>query len=170
MRPTDTDIIRDEIIDWLRDAYAMERGLEQSLKKQSDSEQASAQIRNRASTHLEETRRHAEELRSVLQALGTDTSALKTGVGMMAQMTKGLGSKFASDERIKDLLDAYAMEHFEIACYTSLAAAAEKAGMQQVVDVCRRIIPDEERMAESLRNALPEETSTYLFEVQSHNG
>ena len=168
--PNETDVIRDEIVDWLRDAYAMERGLEQSLKKQADSDEVSPQIRNRAAMHLEETRRHAEEVRSALKALGTDTSTLKTGLGLMAQITKGMGTKFASDERIKDLLDAYSMEHFEIACYTALAAAAEKAGLQQVVETCRRIIVDEERMAEALKSSLATETTAYLFEVENDNG
>lgn len=157
---------RDEIIDWLRDAYAMERGLETTLKKQADKDDLMPQVRQRAATHLDETRRHAEEVKAVLQSLGTDTSSLKTGMGVMAEMTKGLGSKFARDERIKDLLAAYSMEHFEIACYVALAAAAKAAGLPQVVDMCERIIPDEERMARALHDSLPTEVRSYLFEQQ----
>lgn len=158
---------RKQIIDWLRDAYAMERGLEGGLEKQAKNDDLSPKIRERAQRHLEETRRHAEEVKSVLQSLDTDTSALKTGLGVMVQKTKGMGSAFAEDERIKDLLDAYSMEHFEIACYTALAAAAERAGLTQVVAACNRIIPDEERMAEDLLEALPLEISDYLFEQES---
>ena len=77
-----------------------------------------------------------------------------------------MATKFARDEEIKDLLDAYAMEHFEIACYTALAAAAEQAGFSQVSETCRRIIPDEERMAQSLIQALPGEVVDYLFEAE----
>jgi ferritin-like metal-binding protein YciE len=160
----DTDQIQKEIVDWLRDAYGMERGLESALEKQSKNEEASAEIRRRASMHLEETRRHAEAVKSLLQTLGTDTSSLKTGMGMMAQSAKGMMTVFARDERIKDLLDSYMMEHFEIACYTALAAAAERAGLMQVVETCRSIIPDEERMAETIITALPDEVSDYLFE------
>src|SRR5215218_2172672 len=93
---------RDELIDWLRDAYAMERGLETTLQKQAENEELSPAVRRGAAKHLEETRRLAEEVRTVLQALGTDSSALKTGIGRMAEMTKGLGTAFARDERIKD--------------------------------------------------------------------
>lgn len=162
-----TDEIRDEIIDWLRDAYAMERGLESALEKQSENDELSAEVRSRAAMHLEETRRHAEAVKSALQNLGTDTSTLKTGMGVMAQAAKGMTTKFASDERIKDLLDAYMMEHFEIACYTALAAAAERGGLAEVVDICRGIIVDEERMAQALLKSLPDEVSTYLFEQTS---
>lgn len=159
--------VRDQVIDWLRDAYAMERGLETALEKQSKNEDLSAQIRERAERHLEETRRHAEEVKSALQSLNTDTSALKTGMGKVIQATKGMGTAFAEDERIKDLLDAYSMEHFEIACYTALSAAAERAGLAQVVAACNRIIPDEERMADDLLEAIPSEITDYLFEQES---
>jgi ferritin-like metal-binding protein YciE len=159
--------MRDEITDWLRDAYAMERGLESSLKKQADNQELSPALRERAAAHLEETRRHAKEVRAALQSLGTDTSALKTGLGLAAQASKGMATTFARDEEIKDLLDAYAMEHFEIACYTALAVAADRAGLPQVAEVCRRILPDEERMAEALRHTLPDEVVGYLFETQT---
>lgn len=160
----DENQIREEIIDWLRDAYAMERGLEGALEKQSKNDELSAELRQGAATHLEETRRHAEKVRDLLQSLGTDTSALKTGMGVMGQSMKGAATMFAKDERIKDLLDAYSMEHFEIVCYTALAAAAERAGLTQVLEVCRSIIEDEERMAESILDSIPVEIGNYLFE------
>lgn len=80
------------------------------------------------------------------------------------QAAKGMATMFARDQRVKDLLDAYSMEHFEIACYMALAAAADRAGLRSVADMCRRISPDEERMAQILRHALPEEVSCYLFD------
>ena len=158
-----TDEMRDEIVDWLRDAYSMERGLETSLEKQSQDNDLDPAMRERASTHLEETKRHAELVRSALQSLDADTSAMKTAMGAMGQGFKGLSSQFARDQHIKDLLDAYMMEHFEIACYTSLEAAAEHAGFTQVAEMCRQIIPDEERMAATLIDAIPQETVSYLF-------
>lgn len=159
--------IRDEIIDWLRDAYAMERGLESALEKQARSEELSVSVRDMAATHLEETRRHAESVRALLQSLGTDTSSLKTGFGVIAESTKGLASAFARDERIKDLLDAYSMEHFEIICYTALAAAADRAGLPEVAQTCRQIIPDEERMAHAIMTSLPNEVGAYLIKAET---
>jgi ferritin-like metal-binding protein YciE len=82
----------------------------------------------------------------------------------MGELGKGLASAFARDEKVKDLLSAYSMEHFEIACYTALAEAADAAGLPQVSQVCRRIIPDEERMARSLADSLPTVVRSYLGE------
>jgi ferritin-like metal-binding protein YciE len=70
---------------------------------------------------------------------------------------------FTEDQHIKDLLDAYMMEHFEIASYTALEAAATRAGYSDVAEMCRRIIPDEERMANAIIDALPEEVESHLF-------
>lgn len=159
-----TQEMRDEIVDWLKDAYAMERGLETALQKQSNEESLAPHVRERASIHLEETKRHAEEVRSCLQRLGTDTSALKTGMGAIGQSAKGMMTMFANDQQIKDLLDGYMMEHFEIASYTALEAAAERAGFSDVAEMCRRIIPDEERMAQAIIDAIPQEVESHLLE------
>lgn len=156
---------RDELIDWLRDAYAMERGLEITLKKQSESDELNPQLRSQARVHLAETTRHAEAVHACLHALGTDTSALKTGIGKMTEMVKGMGTNFARDERVKDLLAAYASEHFEIACYTALRTAAEVLGEPQVAAVCDQILPDEQRMADWLQQNLPAVVADYLADV-----
>ena len=163
---TEIDHMKEEITDWLRDTYAMERGVQTSLEKHADNDELSEEVRARARTHLEETRGHAEQVKAVLQSLGTDTSTMKTGMGIMGQGIKGITSRFAKDERIKDLLDSYMMEHFEIACYTALSAAAERAGMPQVIDICERILPDEERTAQAILSSLPAEVTRYLYEAE----
>lgn len=153
---------KEEIIDWLRDAYAMERGLESTLKKQANNNDLEPMVRDRAAVHLEETRRHGDLVKACLEELGADTSAVKTGLGVVAEVTKGLGTSLARDEKVKDLLTAYSMEHFEIACYRALETAAEGAGFPRIAQVCGDIIEDEERMAESLAEALPVVVSSYL--------
>ena len=90
------------------------------------------------------------QLSDRVQNLAAEVSALKNEVTVKEE---------------KDLLDAYSMEHFEIACYTALTVAAERAGLTEVVHACRQIIPDEERMAQTLRHALPDEVKSYLFET-----
>lgn len=155
----------EELIDWLRDAYAMERGLETMLKKQAQNEDLLPEVREQAQLHLEQTKAHAEAVKECLQKLGTDTSALKTGMATAMETMKGLGTNFARDERVKDMLAAYASEHFEIACYRALRVAAELAGEIEISAVCDRIIPDEERMAAWLDEHLPTVVRGYLQET-----
>lgn len=153
----------DQIVAWLRDAYALERGLEASLVKVSRDDDVAQPIRAAASLHLEETKHHAEGVKAALASLGEDTSSLKTMMGGAAQAFKGIASEFSHDQPLKDLLDAYAMEHLEIAIYTAIEAAAERVELGQVAELCRKIIPDEERMGRTLREFLPQEVGFYLF-------
>jgi ferritin-like metal-binding protein YciE len=159
---------RDELIDWLRDAYAMERGLEVTLRKQSESEELTAAARERARQHLDETRHHAEAVKTCIEQLGADTSSLKTSLAQVTESLKGMGTAFARDERVKDVLAAYASENFEIACYKALRVAADLAGEPSVIAVCDRIIPEEEAMARWLDNNLPDVVGGYLAEQGSH--
>lgn len=156
---------KDVLTHWLRDAYAMERGLEITLKKQAENAELSAAMRQRAEAHLEETRRHAEMVKHCLESLGSDVSAIKTGMGRVMETLKGMGTVFARDERVKDALAAYASEHFEIACYKALRVAARELGEHQVVAACDRIIPDEVRMADWLDENLPAVVTSYLHEA-----
>jgi ferritin-like metal-binding protein YciE len=153
---------REELIEWLRDAYAMERGLEVTLKKQSRQEDLEPSLRQQFTVHLAETTAHGDAIEAILQEMGADTSALKTGMGKGMAMMQGAASAFAKDERVKDLLTAYASEHFEIACYTALRTGAELLGETAVVELCDSIIPDEEAMADWLNANLPMVVTAYL--------
>jgi ferritin-like metal-binding protein YciE len=153
---------REELIDWLRDAYAMERGLEMTLKKQAENQEFSGILRAQAQIHLEETRRHAAAVKACLESLDSDPSTLKTGIAESMELIKGMGTMFSEDQRVKDLLAAYASEHFEIACYRALQTAAEITGVPEIAAVCQSIIPDEERMATWLAANLPEVVAEYL--------
>ena len=119
---------RDELIDWLNDAHAMERGLEITLRKQAENKDAHRAVRDRARIHLDETTEHAERLVRCLEMLGSSPSTLKTVTGQMMEIGKGVSTMFARDERVKDFLAAYASEYFEVACYKSLIAGAQAAG------------------------------------------
>ncbi|HYF35166.1 MAG TPA: ferritin-like domain-containing protein [Prosthecobacter sp.] len=155
---------REELMDWLRDAYAMERGQELMLKKQAENEELEPTLRQQMAMHLAETRAHAAALEGCLRLMGSDTSVLKTVMSSGAALAQGLATAFASDERVKDLLTAYASEHFEIACYQALRTAAEMLGENDVVEMCDSILPDEERMAEWLSANLPLVVRSYLVD------
>jgi len=154
--------IKDEIIDWLRDAYAMERSQEAALEKIHNNSSESIQCRTAAATHLAESRQHADTVESLLRSLGEDISSFKTGLGVIAEKINGIGTNLSHDEAIKDLLSNYAIEHFEIACYSAIAAAADVAGLSHIANECRQIILEEEKMAEIIRKELPRSVQEYF--------
>ena len=154
----------EELIEWLRDAYAMEKSMEQMLQRVSEDDKMTLQVREIARNHLPETENHAVQVERCLELLGADTSALKTGVASAGEFFKDTLASFASDKRIKDLLTGYAGEHFEIACYSSIRTAAQALGEGQIAAICDVIIEDEERMAKRLLESLPDTVTAYLSE------
>jgi ferritin-like metal-binding protein YciE len=154
---------RDEVIDWLNDAYAMERSLEVMLRKQADNEDAHRALRERARIHLDETAEHAARLSRCLEILGSSPSALKTATGQVMEMAKGLTTAFARDERVKDFLAAYGAEYFEVACYKSLIAGASAAGEEEIVPLLEQNLKEDAAMAGWLDMNVAAITRDYLF-------
>src|SRR5436305_13142793 len=107
---------QNDLVNWLNDAYAMERSLEVMLRKKAENHEAHHGIRERARIHLDETEAHAERVAECLDLLGETPSTLKTVTGQAMEFAKGMMSKIAGDERVKDFLCAYSAEYFEVAC------------------------------------------------------
>lgn len=153
---------KEELIEWLRDAYAMEKAMETALKKQIDNQNLPMEARELASIHYTETEGHAAAIHDCLHGLGADTSTLKTVLAQGVEAVKSVGTIFAKDQHIKDILAAYASEHFEIACYTALIVAANELRLSQVAQTCEAILKEEEEMARKLQGNLPGLIKAYL--------
>src|SRR5437868_5361526 len=154
-----------DLIDWLNDAYAMERSLEVMLRKQAQTEDAHHAIRERARIHLDETTAHAERLEECLSMLGATPSTIKSATGQVMEFAKGMMSKMASDERVKDFLAAYGAEYFEVACYKALIAAANVAGAESIVPLLERNLREDEAMAAWLDRNVNAVVRDYLFDA-----
>lgn len=154
---------RDELIDWLNDAYAMERSLEVTLRKQAENEDAHRALRERARIHLDETAEHANRLTRALEMLGSTPSTLKSAASQMVETAKGFTTKFSRDERVKDFLAAYGSEFFEVACYKSLIAGATAAGEHEIVPLLDLNLQEDRAMADWLDTNVAAITRDYLF-------
>jgi ferritin-like metal-binding protein YciE len=140
---------------WLQDAYAMEEALVPVLENHAKDAKAIPQMQARIQQHAEETRRHAELVRGCLEQLGEKPSGTKNLLGSLFGGTQSISTGMFEDELIKNALADYASEHFEIASYKALIAAAEQTGHPEVATVCRQILQDEERMAQWLDQQMP---------------
>lgn len=158
--------IKEEIADWLRDAHAMESNLINMLEGQVARLDDYPALRDHVARHAEESRRHADLVEKALDSLGEDTSALKEGMARLTGMISPLGVGMASDAPVKIVLANYAAEHFEIACYRSLMAAAASAGFSEVSATCQAILADEEKMADVLEQAIEEVTTSHLADLE----
>lgn len=155
------------LISWLNDAYALEQNLISVLADHAKDAADHPEIQARLDAHLDETREHAELVERCIERLGGSVSSAKGLVGRVSGVFSGASTALAADELVKNCLADYSMEHFEIASYQSLIAGAEALGFEDVADTCRRILRDEEHMAEWLEENLPVITRNYLVHQEA---
>jgi ferritin-like metal-binding protein YciE len=157
----------ENLMDWLRDAHAMEEQAEKMLSATAARLENYPELKARVNQHLEETRVQARLVRGCIERRGGSTSATKDVMGKMVAMAQGLSGMFVSDEVVKASLASYAFEHMEIASYKALIAAAEVAHDSETQRVCEQILPQEEAMAQWLADHLHDTVVKFLARDQT---
>lgn len=158
---------KDHLLEWLRDAHAMEQQAEQMLTAQARRLENYPELRTRIEEHIDETRTQADRLETCIQRLGGTTSSIKDAGGRMMAMAQGIGGMFTGDEVVKGAMAGYTFEHFEIASYEALAATADALGDRETKEVCETILREEQRMADWLREHLRPTTARYLDRAET---
>lgn len=153
---------RKHVASWLRDAHGMEEKAESLLKRQAERLEHYPAMKARIEQHIEETRSQAQRLEECISRLDGGTSAMKDFAGKVMANMEAMMNVAADDEVVKNAIASYSFEHFEIASYRSLIAAAEAVGDTHTAQVCRDILREEEAMASWLEQNLPEVTKTFL--------
>ncbi|PRX50331.1 ferritin-like metal-binding protein YciE [Prauserella shujinwangii] len=147
---------REQVINWLNDAYAMEQALEETLQRHAqDAQGENEEVQTRIERHIEETRGQAQIVRECIEALGGQVSGVKSAFATMFGAMQGQASRPAGDTMVKNAIADYAAEHFEIATYRALIDAAERIGEREIADRLRGILQQEEEMARFLEQKLP---------------
>ncbi len=154
---------QDNLLDWLRDAHAMEEQAEKMLTTTAERLENYPELRARIEQHIQETRHQAEQVRGCIQRLGGDTSTIKDVAAKMVALGQGMSGMFVSDEVVKASMASYAFEHMEIASYRALIAAAEVCGDAETKRVCEDILQQEEAMAAWLEERLPHTVRQFLI-------
>ncbi len=153
----------ERLVQWMRDAHAMEEQAERILKAQSQRIEHYPELKARLERHLEETRRQAERLKMRLDQLDGGTSWSKDAMGNLMGIAQGMSGLFAGDEVMKGSLASYTFEHMEIASYKMLMATAEQAGDMESMRVCEQNLREEEEMASWLEQHLAPVTRQFLM-------
>ncbi len=153
----------ENLLDWLRDAHAMEEQAQKMLTAMSERLENYPDLKARIEQHLEETRRQATMVRQCIERRGSDTSTVKDIAGRFVAMGQSMSGMFVSDEVVKGSLASYAFEHMEIASYKALIAAAEVCGDTETKRVCEQILPEEIAMANWLADHLQPTVQQFLM-------
>jgi ferritin-like metal-binding protein YciE len=146
---------RDTFIAWLNDAYATEQNQIQVLDAHIRDARDHPQLQQRLSEHQQQTRRHAEVMRSCIEQLGGSVSNIKSAIGTVSGFVTGRSTSLAADTLIKNAIADYTAEAFEIVSYQGLIAAADAIGQPRMVDTFEEIMREEEDMQMWLEEMLP---------------
>ncbi|ANG93848.1 ferritin-like domain-containing protein [Enterobacteriaceae bacterium 155047] len=153
--------------DWLRDAHAMEKQAESMLESMSSRIDNYPDLRSRIELHLTETKGQIAVLEEILDRNDISRSVIKDSMSKMAALGQSIGGMFPSDEIVKGAISGYVFEQFEIACYTSLLAAAKRAGDTASVPALEGILAEEREMADWLLRHIPQTTEEFLVRSET---
>jgi ferritin-like metal-binding protein YciE len=153
---------KERLVQWLRDAHAMEMQAEKMLDDQSQRIEHYPDLKAQMQRHMEETRDQAKKIEACIKRLGGDTSAVKDFTGRFTAMAQGMSGYFVGDEVVKGSMAAYTFENMEIASYKSLIATAEAAGDHETKQVLEGILRQEEAMASWLGDHIGQITRQFL--------
>jgi len=152
----------DNLLDWLRDAHAMEQQAEKMLKAQAERLQHYPELKARIEQHIEETYGQQQVLVACLERLGSSPSTIKDMSAKLMAFGQAMAGMTVSDEVVKGAMSGYVFENLEIASYTVLIAAARAAGDDDTAGACEQILQQEVAMADWLREHLPQITEAFL--------
>ncbi|MGE5479819.1 MAG: ferritin-like domain-containing protein [Chloroflexota bacterium] len=153
---------RENLIDWLKDAHAMEQQAIEILEKQRDRLENYPEAKIRIAQHVEESKKQAERVASCIEMLDGGASTMKDTIGKVSGNISAMMNAMATDEVVKNAIANYSFEHFEIACYKSLIEAAREVGEDHVARVCEQNLNEEIEMAKWCEQNLPIITKEFL--------
>lgn len=150
------------LIDWLKDAYAMEKTAHDILKRQLSRTEEWPVLHDKILEHLGVTESQAERIEQCLEQLGSSPSRVKEGMGRFIGNVQAMSNALAGDEVVKNSIADYVFEQLEIASYSALISVARDAGFEAVAKVCEEILEEEEEMAAWLDEHLPEVVDEFV--------
>ena len=150
------------LIDWLRDAHAMERTSVDNLDRLADRFSRHPELAVRFREHWRESLNQVVALEACLKKLGSDTSTFRDLASRFVGIAQAYAGAISIDEPVKDCLAAYASMHLKIATYVSLRAAGLELAEPEIVRMCDEHLQSERAMAGWLEQQITEVTLDFL--------
>lgn len=153
---------REIMLDWLRDAHAMERASIDNLKRQVDHLEHYPDIRAKFQEHLDLTKVQEDRIDKALEVMGADKSSIKDAITRFAGQAQAMLAGSSTDEVVKQATTTLAYEEWEIANFRALAAAAQHEGEESMASMFEQMAEEKGEMADWLADAIPDITRRYL--------
>lgn len=151
------------LITWLKDAQAMELGLIPVLQAHAHDARSYPELHRRELDRIELCRRRAALISACIARLECPDAAPGASDNAWGDAGREEGVPDSpGDQIIKNALMRYGAEHFEIACYRALLAAATAADEPAAARLCGDILREQQQQARTLDENLPELISRRL--------
>jgi ferritin-like metal-binding protein YciE len=150
------------LLEWLRDAHALERRGEHALRNQTERIVNYPDVRTRVKRNLYETLEQKRLLEGCIVRLGGRPSRAKVAMGKAIAFGQSAVCALRPDEIVKTAISNYAFKNMEIAMYMSVISAAEAAGDKETLRVGEQILSEEQAMARCMLQHLDELTEEFL--------
>ncbi len=146
---------KDLFIAWLKDAYAMEKSIEATLREHAKDAKDYPMVQEKISQHADTTRDQGEKLKELIENMDESIPRIKAVSGEIMGKIQSYAKKFKEDKVIKNTLMDIATEAFEISTYKSLILTAERLGDDHAKEVLESILAEEEEMSGWAEENLP---------------
>jgi ferritin-like metal-binding protein YciE len=152
MRRSEMGELKDYLTKHLDEAHAMEQNVLRMLDGMIETSDDPGMV-DALEHHKQETEEHARLVKERLEAHGADTSKVREVGGILGALAKMPLDMVRGEKAGRNVRDGYATEHMEIASYELLKRYAQRAGDEETVQVCDRIIAQERAMAEKIADS-----------------
>jgi ferritin-like metal-binding protein YciE len=153
----------ENLLEWLRDAHAMEKQSEHALRAQARRISNYPGFKASLEQHLCETLGQQRLLEKCIDRLGGKPPELKDAVSALVAFGQGALRALHPAEVVKSAISICAFQSLQLATYTSLIAAAKTVGDAETRQVCEELLYQEQAMATSMLEHLPELTQAFLL-------
>ncbi len=170
---TDLPAGKSKLIQYLNEAYGLERRLETALQAHLALATRTT-YKQRLRTHLTETKRHGREVEKRIKQLGGTAETIDlpgpdalseaaqtavAGAQRAVALSKGpfhaLRGTGEEEKQLKNAKTEYASEAEEIATYSAILTLAQELGDRDSTRLARTILREEERMRSFLEKEIP---------------
>jgi ferritin-like metal-binding protein YciE len=171
-----------KLVQYLNEAYGLERRLETALQAQLALATRTA-YKQRLRAHLKETKAHGREVAKRIKKLGgkaetvdlpgpdaisdvakTAVAGAQRAVALAQGPLHALRGTGEEEKQLKNAKTAYASESEEIATYSAIRALAEALGDGETAKLAKAILREEERMRSFLEKEIPRMVKSVIKE------
>lgn len=157
-----TDLAREHIRIWLRDAHAIEKQAEQLFSAQTERMIEYRDLQKKLLLEVNYAKERQVTLSIRIQQLGSSTSIIKDVGAKLIASIQNLSGFAMEDEPVKATLALHTFTQMAIGSYQILIAAALKVGDDETFKVCKFMLSQSQTRALWIEDQLASVTQAFI--------